>query len=119
MYELLCFLIELHFPSQDRKEALDENRIITQIMSACLMNIDKPLSVEELADRFAMNRSVLSRLFKKHTGMTLKDYIWKTKDEEAKNLLSTTRYPIETVARSVGYEDPLYFSTFFRIKNGF
>lgn len=117
LYELLIFLIE-HFPSSASSDKEHSERLIAQIMSYCLMRIDSPVTVDEIAAAFHLNRSTLSRLFSQKAGLPLKQYIWKIKEEEACRLLASTSYSIETVAHSVGYSDPLYFSRIFHQKVG-
>ncbi|WP_366141506.1 helix-turn-helix transcriptional regulator [uncultured Dubosiella sp.] len=63
-----------------------------------------------------MDRSYVSRLFRQETGISLKEYIWKTKEEEACRLLIDISLPIHVVARSVGFEDPLHFTKTFKKK---
>lgn len=88
------------------------------VMSYCLMHLDEPVTVEEIAAHFHMDRSVLSRRFRARMKMTLKDYIWKIKEEEASRLLKITDSSIDVIARSVGYEDAAYFGRIFRQKKG-
>lgn len=47
---------------------------------------------------------------------SLKDYILKTKFEEAERLLTETTLPIKVISKSVGFDDELYFSRMFHKK---
>lgn len=76
-------------------------------------NIDQPLSLNRLADTLGVHPSYLSRAFKKTLGMTLTDYINKLRIEEAKSLLDQGNESVATIALSVGYNDPNYFSKVF------
>ena len=48
--------------------------------------------------------------------ISLKDYILKTKIDEANDLLKNTDLPINVISRSVGFDDPLYFSRIYKEK---
>ncbi|WP_410775199.1 helix-turn-helix domain-containing protein [Ectobacillus funiculus] len=56
----------------------------------------------------------LHRLFKQELGMSLKDYLTEVRIRKAKELLTNTDYPINTIAQSVEYEDPQQFSKVFK-----
>ena len=58
--------------------------------------------------------SHLSNLFKKETGMNLKDYIIQQKMQEAQSLLCTTNLPISLIAAKVGYTNFGHFSTSYK-----
>ncbi|WP_353956659.1 helix-turn-helix domain-containing protein [Allocoprobacillus halotolerans] len=51
--------------------------------------------------------------------ISLKDYILKTKLDEAERLLIETTLPIKVISKSVGYDDELYFSRLFHKKKIF
>jgi YesN/AraC family two-component response regulator len=80
--------------------------IITYIDAHYLEN----LSLQELADQFAMSREHLSRHFKRATGTNLFEYIVGKKIEAAKILLATTDLPVKSIAYELGYRDEHYFS---------
>jgi AraC-like DNA-binding protein len=71
------------------------------------------LRVEELAHTFGFERSYLFRIFKARYGMSVKDYITKTRMENAKKLLMAG-YTVCETAGLVGYEDEFNFSKAFK-----
>lgn len=77
-------------------------------------NIDSELSVAYLAERFHYNSSYLSRLFKKHTGEKLVNYILEQKICKAKSYLSETEYPVSKIANILGYRSSQAFGRVFR-----
>lgn len=81
-------------------------------MEYCLSQVVQPISIQNLAARIGLDRFYLSRLFKKEVGIPLKEYIWKTKEDEAMRLLDQTDLPIQVIARSVGFEAPALFPDF-------
>lgn len=58
------------------------------------------------------------RNFKKHTGLTLLQYLLEVRLANAIKLLETTNFQINEIARLVGYENALYFSRLFRRHTG-
>lgn len=79
---------------------------------------DKQPTLEEFAVQVELNPIYLSSLFKKHTGMTLTDYLIETRLEKAKELLKNTVLTISQISYEVGYKDSKYFSKLFRRKVG-
>ncbi|WP_223299246.1 AraC family transcriptional regulator [Paenibacillus darwinianus] len=67
------------------------------------------VSIERLSQTCGYHRTHFSAMFKQSTGYSPKQYLLKVRMERAEALLATA-LPIEQVASSVGYGDPLYFS---------
>ncbi len=62
----------------------------------------KPYTVTDLAQIAGTNKSTLNSLFRKATGMSVKQYLLWTRIEKAKELLDNTRYTIDYIAKRVG-----------------
>jgi transcriptional regulator GlxA family with amidase domain len=77
-------------------------------------NFQNKISVDELADRFALGRRNLERRFKKATSNTLVEYIQRVKVEAAKKNFETTRKNIHEVMFDVGYSDIKAFRETFK-----
>ncbi len=97
------------------------NRDPLYILSVTLEYVDKhfteSISQEELAERFRYNSAYFSRMFKKHKGMNLSDYITGKRIEYAAELLSTTDMSAEQISETVGYKSkPQFYNTFVRLK---
>ena len=56
----------------------------------------------------------LNRLFIKHTGSTLRQYILDVRISHAKKMLLNTDLPLSTIAEKVGFNSNTYFSRYFR-----
>lgn len=89
---------------------------------SCLNYIDfhymEPLSLESLAVRFTINKNYLSTRFHRETGMTVTDYINKTRVQRAADLLGKTAYSMQAVAEQCGFADANYFARIFKKING-
>ena len=64
------------------------------------------------------DRSYLYRLFKDKTGVSVSDYITRTRISKAEVLLSNGSLSVKDVAYSVGFPDQMYFSRVFKKING-
>lgn len=76
------------------------------------------LSVNNLALELSINRAYLSQLFKKQVGMSLKEYINDFRISMCQELLYSTSWSIEEIAREVGFNSLSYFSKVFKKKYG-
>jgi len=76
------------------------------------------LTRETLAGMAELNPEHYSRLFKKYKGQSPVDYLNSQRIQAAKLLLQRPDLTISQVARTVGFEDPYYFSRRFRLHMG-
>ena len=67
-----------------------------------------------IAGYLYLNPDYLSRLFRKKTGQSLKDYIIEMKIERAKYLMENTPLSIGVIAAKVGFANFSYFSQVFK-----
>lgn len=77
------------------------------------------LSIQGIANELNVNRSYLTTIFKEYNGLSPKEYLHYIRMHRAKQLLESTREPIQFIAYSVGFSDPLYFSKAFKKYFGF
>ena len=93
-------------------------RAYSQLVQTCMNNIDfyynTELSLSWLARQCAVSESHLSTAFRKETGMTVTDYINKTRIRQALILLNTTSLPVGEISSRCGFFDANYFSRVFR-----
>ena len=107
IYDLMCELL-----SSGEEPIYSENSL-HKVRKYIKYNYMHRLRVDELARTFGFERSYLFRIFKARYGMSVKDYITKTRMENAKKLLSSG-YTVLAAARLVGYEDEFNFSKAFK-----
>lgn len=81
-------------------------------------NISRDLSVVEVAEHVFLNPDYLSRVFKRETGYSLKEYILKMRMGIACELLAKTSLSVSKVAMSCGYSHMAHFSQMFKKENG-
>ncbi len=86
--------------------------IINQIIED---NIDNEnFSVEELAQKVGLSRSMLHRKLKKLTGKSASEHITELRLTHAKNLLENDVATVSEIAFRVGFSDPSYFNKVFK-----
>ena len=74
----------------------------------------EPLRIQQLADYIGIDRSYLTSTFKKVKGISPQEFLINLRMDRAASLLKETSLPINEVASSVGYKDPLAFSKIFK-----
>jgi AraC-like DNA-binding protein/TolB-like protein len=86
--------------------------IVEKIIKDNLEN--ENFSVEILADKSGVSRSVLHRKLKKLTGKSATDLIIETRLQHAKELLENDIATISEISFKVGFNDPSYFNKVFK-----
>ena len=81
-------------------------------------NYSEAVTIQDLANWLGLERTYLYRLFKSMVGMSPQAYLLDVRIRQACTLLTHSNLTITNIARSVGYEDSLYFSRLFRRKKG-
>jgi two-component system response regulator YesN len=76
------------------------------------------LTLSEVARRFYINPSYLSRVFKEEIGITFIDYLTKQRMEKSIRLFHETDKKAYQIAAEVGVNDPHYFSVCFKKYTG-
>ena len=95
-----------------RAVPLDE-RILT-VLEHLDRNLAEPLTVTDLARVAHLSTSRFAHLFRAQLGTSPSAYVERQRIAQARLLLEHTRRPVAEIARSVGFDDPLYFSTRFK-----
>ncbi|MCF7938571.1 MAG: response regulator [Spirochaetales bacterium] len=92
-----------------------QSELVTGIQEYLRRNFKKSLRFSEVAERFQISQTYLTRIYKKVTGSTPTKYIRDLKVNCAKKLL-TERPDLEVkeVSIAVGFEDQGYFSRVFK-----
>lgn len=87
---------------------------IKKIVLYIRKNLTNRISLDDIAKNLFITKEHLSRLFKKEMGITISEYIIKTKIEEAKNLLKQTDYNILDIAILLNFANSSHFSNSFK-----
>lgn len=81
-------------------------------------NIHKPVTVNEISDYIGIDRSYLSRLFKKCENISIQQYMLSLKMNTAAMYLKNPDITVTAAAQSVGYSDCHVFNKAFKRKFG-
>ncbi|MBB6634889.1 helix-turn-helix transcriptional regulator [Cohnella thailandensis] len=73
---------------------------------------------EQLAKRLGVSKYHFLRTFARYAGMTPNDYLMRVRIEKSMELLQATDWPLERIARSVGYSTGSYYIKIFRRLTG-
>ena len=77
-------------------------------------NYCNPIKITDVADYVCINRSYLYTLFKNSMGMSPQQFLSAFRITKAAELLQITSLPVESIALSCGYTDPLVFTKSFK-----
>ena len=94
-------------PEKSRKGM---HKIVKETIEYIKQNIDKPISVDDLAEMFGLSKFYYCREFKKMTGYTIINYINLQKCMKARNLILSSEYKVKEIAQMTGFENMSYFS---------
>lgn len=96
----------------------NENVYIMHAIRYIQNHYSEPMHIEEIAKYVGLNRSYLSTLFKKYTGLSPLKYLQTFRMTKAAHLLSMTQLSIASIAFSCGYQEPESFHKIFRQTTG-
>jgi two-component system response regulator YesN len=77
-------------------------------------HLDQPITLDEVARQFYINKSYLCALFKKHQHTTFSLYVAEQKVGRSIQLMRDSGASLEAIALAVGYRDYYYFSRVFK-----
>lgn len=101
-----------------RKYQMLDNRLIYHIGKYIVVHVDEHLSLEDLSKGVFLNKSYISHIFKKVSGISLKDFMHDVKMDRAKILLLDEERKIYEIADQLGYNDVEYFRKKFKDVTG-
>lgn len=90
----------------------------TRIDEHIRTHLREELSVETLCQTFALSKNKLYALSHAHFGMTIGEYIARTRIGRAKELLQTTDLSVTQISDMVGVRNYNYFTKFFKKHTG-
>jgi AraC family transcriptional regulator, glycine betaine-responsive activator len=93
----------------------------TLLHAAQLMeqNIEKPLSLDEIAEATELSRRQIERLFKRHLNCVPKRYYLQLRLRRARELLLYTSMPIIDITAACGFRSTTHFSKCYHAQFGY
>lgn len=114
-FEFICSFIY----GIKKKHFGPENDQVRESIDFMKANIDKSLTIEDLANQLKYSVSHYSFLFKKATGTSPLHYFNQLKMQQACQYLNFTNLSSKEICFKLGFEDPYYFSRLFKKMMGF
>jgi AraC-like DNA-binding protein/mannose-6-phosphate isomerase-like protein (cupin superfamily) len=93
-------------------------RVAMSIKQYLQMNMEKTVTLADLAELVHLTPTYICRCFKKQTGHSPMDYLQQIRMLEAEKLLLHTDLQINLISEKVGYQEPSYFARVFKAKHG-
>ncbi|HNP21085.1 MAG TPA: helix-turn-helix domain-containing protein [Panacibacter sp.] len=88
--------------------------LFLKFLEAVRNNFRKNLTVKQIAASLSTTEVKLNELSKLHTGKTAQHVIYGLVTSEAKRLFTYENLSVKQVAYALGFNDPFYFSNFFK-----
>lgn len=107
-------LLSLH----EKNAPLQGNRHVTEALKYIEGSVHRPVTVREVADHLHLSDRYLYNLFIRHLQRSPRQVITDAKMHRARALLESTDSSITEIAASLGFDDVLAFSRFFRKNQG-
>lgn len=118
-YLTAAMLLELSDQSEYSNQTAFKNRQTLRfeyVAEWVRINACRNMTMQEIGDSFSYNPNYLSNLFRRETGLSLKQYIISARMDLAKEYLLLTDLPIQAIAQRVGYHDEKYFMKVFKTR---
>ncbi len=95
-------------------EYTEATPIVNQAIAYLHHHFHETVTLESLAEALSVSMFYLSHVFKRHTALTVIEYLLSLRLSEAKKLLRTTDLRVTDIALACGYNSITYFSKVFR-----
>ncbi|MDR1604470.1 MAG: DNA-binding response regulator [Gracilibacteraceae bacterium] len=97
-----------------KKYQILDNQLIHPIGQYVVTHVDERLSLDDLSERLYLNKTYISHIFKKVSGVSLVNFQLEVKIDRAKILLRDGSRKISAIAEQVGYGNVNYFRKIFK-----
>lgn len=100
----------IEFTTENLKAS--HHKLISDILDYIANNYNRDISLDDVAEHFCRSSSHITRILNQDAGVSFKEYLNKTRIEEAKKQLINSNITIEKISENVGYVNT---RTFFRV----
>lgn len=117
--DMLLYFQYIFKLTQEHLADITSDKSITKSMQDYVdQHYTEDLNLNSLTDIFYLNPDYASKLFKKETGTSFKNYVIQKRIAAAKKLLRNTDLPINNISDKVGYGNYSYFTRIFKKETG-
>lgn len=118
MAEILLLLYRYRktarFVQETQKVQTTKHQKVHEIADYLLNHCDTNETLDELAARFYISKSYISRIFKEVTGFTINEYQNMSRVQQAKHLLLHSDSSVTEISEQLGFESITYFERVFK-----
>lgn len=123
LMEILTYLERIYYNYGLGKKDADFSKgtpstQIVQVMKYIDGNIRDSITLNDICQKFAINRTALQKTFKKHANMTFHNYLVKCRIERASYMLRFTELPLDEISERSGFSSTANFCKFFKKQTG-
>jgi len=99
----------------NRKSSASSAQLLKQILDTIYTGYsDINLSIALLADKYNISPAYLGRIFSKHTGKSLPDFLNEVRINKARELLANNKYTISEIIHLTGFTNNTHFFRMFK-----
>lgn len=118
LIDLVCVIVEDYLQIEAKYRPTAQSDTIVKIIDYINEHYAEPLSLGELAERFAFNYNYLSTYFSSHSAEGFSEYLNRLRIQHASELLLKSDMAINEICGVVGYTDHSYFTKVFKKSTG-
>jgi AraC-like DNA-binding protein len=114
MFEFMEEMIQRYCQLVNSYSTAPYSDLIQKTILEIRINLSSELTLSSLAQKLHVSTSYLSRLFHKEVGMSLTEYIHRTRVDESLVYINQTQEPVKNIIHLVGIYDYNYFTKLFK-----
>lgn len=111
---LLSLLMQSGWSPANQRSAAANRYALSDVKAWLDQHYHEKIALDDLADKFFINKFYLTRLFKEQYGSSIVNYVLSLRVSRAKELLRFTGLSVEEIGAQCGFPDANYFSRAFR-----
>ncbi len=115
---LLTLLMEQSWHPEDKENLPKKKSLIVPVKEYLDQNYGEKITLDELAEKFYINKYYLTKVFKEQYGQSITNYLLNIRITKAKQLLRFSEKTVEEIGLEVGLGAPHYFSQTFKSVEG-
>lgn len=118
LVELLTLLMQESWHPGTTRVTNAKKQNLQEIKEYLDAHYSEKITLDDLAERFYINKFYLTRVFKEQFGQSVTNYLVQLRITQAKRMLRFTDRSIEAIAQDCGWSDANYFSRLFKKVEG-
>ena len=111
---LIMYIFRLINRTENASALLDKSMTMETVLAYIDENFKRKLTLDEVAEKCYTSKYYLSHLFTRFQGVSIGKYILDKKIDESKKMLASSDFSVVTIAESLGFDDPSYYSRIFK-----